>query len=111
MHTPEEMIRAGCTTHRGLRYWEGEGMLGLVSRTEGGTRQYTPEQFDKAKIIAAAQFGGWSLEEIKRMLVEWDQEAYEAILTRLTDQTRAAVRLGEQLPKPPKAAEVLEFDL
>jgi DNA-binding transcriptional MerR regulator len=44
---------------------------GPVERTDGDTRRYTPEQLDKARIIAAAQFGGWTLEEIQGMLAEW----------------------------------------
>jgi DNA-binding transcriptional MerR regulator len=101
-HSIEEMMRAGCTTARGIRFWQDKGLLGEVERSSGGHRRYTPEQLDKAKIIAAATFGGWSLEDIGNMLAEWDQEAYEAILTRLDDQMRAAVRLGEALPKPPQ---------
>lgn len=108
MHSPNEIARAGCTSLRGIRLWEEQGLFGEVARSEGGTRRYTPEQLDKAKIIAAAQFGGWSLDEIRQMLVEWGPEVYEALLTRLADQARAAARLGEQLPKPPAA---MDYDL
>jgi DNA-binding transcriptional MerR regulator len=111
MHTVEEMMRAGCTTARGIRFWEDKGLFGAVERSSGGHRRYTPEQLDKAKIIAAAQFGGWSIEQIELMLVEWGTEAYEAIITRLDDQMRAAVRLGEALPKPAGESKVQEFDL
>jgi DNA-binding transcriptional MerR regulator len=107
MHSVEEMCIAGCTSRRGVRYWEDQGLLGSVERSEGGTRRFTAEQLDKARIIAAAQFGNFSLDTIKQMLLEWGPEVYEAILTRLADQTRAAARLGEQLPKPSKQ----EFDL
>lgn len=111
MHTVEEMCRAGCTSRRGVRYWESEGLLGEVARSNGGTRQYTADQLDRARIIAAAQFGGWSLDEIRQMLVEWGPEVYEALLTRLADQARAAARLGEQLPKPSAASTAKEYDL
>lgn len=111
-HTVEEMTRAGCTTRRGVRYWEEQGLLGPVDRSDGDTRRYTADQLDKAKIIAAAQFGGWSLEEIAAMLAEWGPEAHEAILTRLADQAMAAARLGEQLPHPPMMDPVSqEYDL
>lgn len=110
MHTVDEMTKAGCTTPRGVRFWEDKGLLGDVQRSEGGTRRYTPEQLDKAKIIAAAQFGGWNLEQIELMLTEWGPEVHEAILVRLNDQMRAIVRLGEQLPNPPQRP-VMEFDL
>lgn len=111
MHSLEEMCRAGCTSPKGVRHWEEKGLLGKVARSQGGTRQFTPEQLDKAKIIAAAQFGGWSLEEIGQMLIEWGPEAHDAILIRLSDQARAAARLGEQLPKPPADSTAMEFDL
>lgn len=110
MHSVEEMCLAGCTSRRGVRYWEDQELLGKVERSEGGTRRFTPEQLDKARIIAAAQFGGWSLDEIRQMLIEWGPEVYAALLTRLSDQTRAAVRLGNQLPRP-SGSNPMEFDL
>lgn len=111
MHSVDEMVRAGCTTRRGVRFWEEKGLLGPVERTGGDTRRYTPEQLDKAKIIAAAQFGGWSLEEIADMLEEWGTDVHEAILTRLADQAMAAARLGSELPRPPQLSEMVEYDL
>lgn len=111
MYAVEDMLRAGCTTRRGVRFWEDQGLLGPVSRSEGGTRRFTEEQLEKAKIIAAAQFGGWSLEEIKQMLIEWGPDVYEALCTRLTDQMRAAIRLIEELPKPPVTSTAQEYDL
>lgn len=111
MHSVDDMTRAGCTTRRGVRYWENEGLLGEVARSNGGTRRYTPEQLDRARIIAAAQFGGWSLDEIRQMIIEWGPEVHDALLTRLADQARAAARLGEQLPRPPAASTAKEFDL
>ena len=107
-HSVEEMARAGCTSPRGLRWWEDKGLLGDVARSAGDTRRYTDEQLDRARIIAAAQFGGFDLETIGKMVVEYDLEVREALLMRLSDQVRAAARLGEQLPtiKP-----VQEYDL
>jgi DNA-binding transcriptional MerR regulator len=110
MHSVDEMVRAGCTSRRGVRFWEEKGLLGPVKRTDGDTRRYTPEQLEKAKIIAAAQFGGWTLEEIAGMLVEWGPEVHEAILTRLSDQAMAAARLATDLPKPPTMP-APEYDL
>lgn len=111
MHSVDEMVRAGCTTRRGVRFWEEKGLLGPVERTEGGTRRYTDEQMEKARIIAAAQFGGWTLEEIEQMLVEWGPDVHEAIMVRLSDQAMAAARLVEALPRPPAASTAKEYDL
>ena len=114
MHSMDEMTRAGCTSRRGVRYWEDQGLLGEVARSSGDIRQYTAEQLDKARVIAAAQFGGWALDEIKEMLVEYNgsMEAYDAIVARLSDQMRAAVRLAENLPMPTIARQtMMEYDL
>jgi len=113
MHSPNEMARAGCTSLRGLRLWEERGLLGPVARSSGDTRQYTDEQLDRAKIIAAAQFGGFSLEEIGSMLSEYhvSMEAYSALEIRLSDQIRAAARLLENLPMPASAKATQEYDL
>ncbi len=111
MHTMEEMTRAGCTSRRGVRYWEDQGLLGEVERSDGGTRRYTAEQLDRARIIAAAQFGGFDLDMIKKMLSEYGPEVYEALMTRLADQARACVRLGENLPKPASTGQAPEYDL
>lgn len=109
MPSMEEMTRAGCTTRRGVRLWEERGLLGDVARRNDKNRSFTAEQLDKARIIAAAQFGGFDLETIKQMLDEYGPEVYEALLTRLGDQARACVRLGENLPKPKGSA--VEYDL
>lgn len=111
LHTVEEMCRAGCTSRRGVRYWEDQGLLGPVERSNGNTRRYTAGQLDKARIIAAAQYGGWDLAAIKQMLVEWGPEVYEALCTRLSDQMRASIRLIEELPRPPGTSTAQVFDL
>ena len=108
MHSPDEMCRAGMTTLRGVRFWEERGLLGKVERSNGGTRRYTPEQLEKARIIAAAKFGGWELDEISGMLSEWGPEVAEAIVSRLATQASLAARLIEQLPKPDT---LIEYDL
>jgi DNA-binding transcriptional MerR regulator len=114
MHSMDEMTRAGCATRRAIRYWEDCGLLGEVARTAGDTRQYTDDQVDRAKIIAAASFGGWKLDEIKEMLGEYHAgvEVFDALTTRLADQMRAAARLAEALPVPIACRPaVQEYDL
>lgn len=98
--TIEDMARAGCTTPRGIRYWESEGLLGVVDRTSGKQRRYTQEQLDRAKIIAAAQFAGWSLEDAKKMVLDYTREAYDALLRVLMSQATFAEKLASDLPEP-----------
>jgi DNA-binding transcriptional MerR regulator len=96
----EEMCKAGCTTPRGVRFWEEQGLLGPVERTEGKQRRFTQEQLDRARIIAAAQFGGWPLAEIGEIVVGYDDSARQKVIDRLAAQAEAAARLAEQLPVP-----------
>lgn len=110
MHSVDEMCHAACTTRRGVRYYEDEGLFGDVERSTGGTRRFTLDQLNRGRIIAAAKFGGWSLDDIKTMIAEWGPEAHEALTTRLADQAAAAARLIEQLPVPASPAKV-EYDL
>lgn len=110
LHSMDEMCKAGCTSRRGVRFWEEQELLGAVERSEGGTRRYTEEQIKRASIIAAAQFGGWKLDEIRQMVDGYDREVFEALLTRLEDQVKAAARLAALIPKPEDTPAV-EYDL
>lgn len=109
-YTVDDMCKAGCTTRRGVRFWEEQGLLGDVERTGGNQRRFTASQISRAKIIAAAQFGGWKLDEIKAMLDNYDHEAQSAIVIRLSNQAKAAAMLAEALP-PPVIASEAAFDL
>ena len=113
-HSVEDMCKAGGTTARGVRYWEDEGLLGKVERSDGNQRRYSADQIKRAKIIAAAQFGGWKLAEIKEMVSAYDEEAHEAIHIRLAQQANAATLLASQLPDPLPSKpvdEIAEYDL
>lgn len=113
-HSIDAMARAGCTSTRGIRFWEEKELLGEVARSAGDTRRYTDEQLDRAKIIAAAQFGGWPLDDIKSMVAAYhaDPAVNEALLIRLSDQARAAARLAESLPRPAATVPAAqEYDL
>ena len=112
IHTLSEFCMAGCTSARGARFWESEGLLGDVARSDAGVRRYTAEQMERAAIIAAAQFGGFEISKIKEMLEVYhvDPSVHDALLQRLEDQVRAAARLAGNLPKP-ISAPVLEYDL
>lgn len=109
-HSVDDMCRAGGTTARGVRYWEDEGLLGEVDRSDGNQRRYSDDQIKRAKIIAAAQFGGWKLAEIKAMVEAYDEEVHEAIHVRLAAQANAASLLASQLPDPAAAKTVEEIE-
>ncbi len=108
--TIDDMAKAGCTTARGIRYWEGEGLFGEVQRTPGKQRRYTETQLDRARIIAACQFGGWDLEKAKLMVENYDREVYDALQSRLLAQVQVATQISENLPMPADKPE-LDYDL
>jgi DNA-binding transcriptional MerR regulator len=112
VHTVEAMCQAGCTSRRGIRFWEEKGLLGPVERSGGNQRKFTDEQLTRAKIIAAAQFGGFTLDEIEKMLPVYDMEVFEAITHKLARVVHTAMTLTEQLPAPAGEVQpVQEFDL
>lgn len=67
MYSIKDMMAAGRTTARAVRWWEDQGLLGTVERTDAGHRRYTQEQVTKAKYIGASQAVGLSLETIRQM--------------------------------------------
>lgn len=108
MHNLNDMMQVGCTTERGVRFWEEKGLLGIVERTNGGVRRYSPAQLIKAKIIAAAKFAGWELDEIKPMLESYGKDVHDALLYRLSTQAELALRLIDDLPP---VSDPQEYDL
>jgi DNA-binding transcriptional MerR regulator len=105
------MAKAGCTTARGIRFWEDEGLLGTVERTTGKQRRYTEAQLDRARIIAAAKFGGWDLSDVRTMVETYDQEVYDAIMSRISMVLTTAEIMAGHLPVPLEKPAVVEWDL
>ncbi len=61
-----------------LRYYEKEGLLKPISRTESGYRQYDQESLKQLRFIKQAKSVGFSLNEISELLtlrVERDQHS------------------------------------
>lgn len=56
-----------------LRYYEQEGLLLPVGRTEAGYRLYAPHSVDTVRLIQRAQRLGFSLADIRTLLDAWQQ--------------------------------------
>lgn len=54
-----------------LRYYEGLGLLGGVSRTEGNYRQYGEAEVHTLRFIRRARDMGFTLDEIRTLLNLW----------------------------------------
>ena len=58
MYTIQEVSKkTGLTAHT-LRYYEKEGLLSGVERTQGGFRQYTDEDLERLSLICCLKNGG-----------------------------------------------------
>lgn len=96
----DDMCKAGLTSPRGIRFWEEKGLLGKVERTSGDQRRYTEHQIWRARIIAAAQYCSFSLDEIGQMLAQYGTDVHLALQVKLASVANTALALGEGLPMP-----------
>lgn len=59
--------KTGLTAHT-LRYYEKEGLISGVERSQGGFRQYTDEDLEKLGLICCLKNTGMSIQEIARFV-------------------------------------------
>ena len=59
--------KTGLTAHT-LRYYEKEGLISGVERTQGGFRQYTDEDLERLGLICCLKNTGMPLQEITRFV-------------------------------------------
>lgn len=66
--TTGEMARSSHNTLRTVRFYEEEGILRPVRRTEGGHRLFNRTELDRLLLVTDMRAAGLSLEEIKQIL-------------------------------------------
>jgi len=83
-----------------LRYYEKLGLLRPASRNASGYREYTKETLDQLKLIQRAKELGFSLREIRALLVRPRGASRESVLaavtSKLTELERARKELGSK---------------
>ena len=68
MYSIQEVSRkTGLTAHT-LRYYEKEGLISGVERSQGGFRQYTDEDLERLGLICCLKNTGMSIQEIARFV-------------------------------------------
>ena len=73
MYTISELAKEFGLTTRTLRYYEELGML-KPKRTETGNRIYEKKEYARLKIIMRGKKYGFSLEEIKEIVLLFDKD-------------------------------------
>ena len=107
--TTGEMARCSHNTLRTVRFYEEEGILRPVKRTDGGHRLFTRRELERLLLVTDMRAAGLSLEEIKHILEirqraascgEAAQVAYEILAKRigeLEEKVSVLTRLQEDL--------------
>ena len=68
MYSIQEVCnKTGLTAHT-LRYYEKEGLISDVERSQGGFRQYTDEDLERLGLIRCLKNTGMSIQEIARFV-------------------------------------------
>ena len=81
-----------------LRYYDKEGLLPAVSRTEGGIRMFTAADMETLSMIGCLKKAGMSIKDIKQFM-DWCHRGDSTISLRkeLIKKQRRAVE--EQIPQ------------
>ncbi len=91
-----------------LRYYDKEGLLPFVERTEGGIRMFSDTDFELLAVIECLKKTGMPIKDIKTF-VDWCIEGDSTIEKRLEliDKRRKAVE--EQISQLQETLEILDY--
>ena len=112
MYTIQEVSKkTGLTAHT-LRYYEKEGLLPDVDRTQGGFRQYTDEDLERLGLICCLKNTGMSIQEIARFVQlthEGDHTLEERVELLRAHRERVLERMAEMQKHLDKVTWKLNF--
>ena len=89
--------KTGLSTHT-LRYYEKEGLISDVERSQGGFRQYTDEDLERLGLIRCLKNTGMSIQEIARFVQlthEGDHTLEERVELLREHRERVLERMAE----------------
>ena len=110
MYTIHEVCEKTSLTAHTLRYYEKEGLLPGVSRSQGGFRQYSDEDLEALGLICCLKNTGMALADIARFMDltrEGDQthrercnllkKHREAVMARMSEMERHLAKVTHKL--------------
>ena len=112
MYTIQDVSRkTGLTAHT-LRYYEKEGLIPGVERSQGGFRQYTDEDLERLGLIRCLKNTGMSIQEIARFVQlthEGDHTLEERVELLREHRERVLERMAEMQEHLDKVTWKLNF--
>ena len=112
MYSIQEVSKkTGLTAHT-LRYYEKEGLISGVERTQGGFRQYTDEDLERLGLICCLKNTGMSIQEIARFVQlthEGDHTLEERVELLRAHRERVLERMAEMQKHLDKVTWKLNF--
>ena len=103
--------KTGLSTHT-LRYYEKEGLISGVERSQGGFRQYTDEDLERLGLIRCLKNTGMSIQEIARFVQlthEGDHTLEERVELLREHRERVLERMAEMQKHLDKVTWKLNF--
>ena len=101
MYSIQDVSRkTGLSTHT-LRYYEKEGLISGVERSQGGFRQYTDEDLEKLGLICCLKNTGMSIQEIARFvqLTREGEHTLEERVELLKEHRNRVLKLMEEMQR------------
>ena len=112
MYTIQDVSKkTGLTAHT-LRYYEKEGLITGVERSQGGIRQYTDEDLERLGLIRCLKNTGMSIQEIARFVQlthEGDHTLEERVELLREHRERVLERMAEMQEHLDKVTWKLNF--
>ena len=103
--------KTGLSTHT-LRYYEKEGLISGVERSQGGFRQYSEEDLERLGLIRCLKNTGMSIQEIARFVQlthEGDHTLEERVELLREHRERVLERMAEMQEHLDKVTWKLNF--
>ena len=103
--------KTGLTAHT-LRYYEKEGLISGVERSQGGFRQYTDEDLERLGLIRCLKNTGMSIQEIARFVQlthEGDHTLAERVELLRAHREQVLARMAEMQKHLEKVTWKLNF--
>lgn len=99
--------RTGITAHT-LRYYDREGLLPFVKRTETGIRQFSEEDFEWLSLIECLKNTGMSIKDI-RTFIDWCMEGDVTLEKRLEMFYTRRVEAQRQIAELQKCIDKINY--